>query len=132
VFDAWFDSLLQRGGSLALVMEDGRVAGSSSFSNYREEGAGALEIGSTFLARDLWGGPVNRAMKQVMLRHAFVHVALVEFLIGEDNVRSRRAVEKIGARLTDRVVVMHAQGRDIAHLVYEIARRNFNGELPAR
>ena len=60
-----------------------------------------------------------------MLRHAFRYVGLVEFLIGEENLRSRRAVEKIGGCLTDRVVTVENSGRGIKHLVYEITREQF-------
>jgi len=35
-------------------------------------------------------------MKRLMLEHAFRFVENVVFLIGADNLRSRRAVEKIG------------------------------------
>jgi hypothetical protein len=35
-------------------------------------------------------------MKQLMLRHAFGFVNRVIFLIGPQNIRSQRAVEKIG------------------------------------
>jgi RimJ/RimL family protein N-acetyltransferase len=38
-------------------------------------------------------------MKRLMLDHAFRYVPKVIFRIGETNVRSRRAAEKIGARL---------------------------------
>ncbi len=36
-------------------------------------------------------------MKELMLRHAFTFVDRVIFLIGAENYRSQRAVEKIGA-----------------------------------
>ena len=41
-------------------------------------------------------GPYNAEMKRLMLEHAFRFVENVVFLIGADNLRSRRAVEKIG------------------------------------
>ena len=45
-----------------------------------------------------WGGNYNGEMKELMLRHAFTFVERVVFLIGRENYRSQRAVEKIGAR----------------------------------
>src|SRR5262245_29051599 len=36
-------------------------------------------------------------MKQLMLRHAFGFVGRVIFLVSPENIRSQRAVEKIGA-----------------------------------
>ena len=38
-------------------------------------------------------------MKRLMLRHAFAEVREVLFIVGERNLRSRRAVEKLGAEL---------------------------------
>jgi RimJ/RimL family protein N-acetyltransferase len=56
-----------------------------------------VEIGWTFLARSHWGGRYNGEMKTLMLRHAFRFVGTVIFVIGTRNLRSQRAVEKIGA-----------------------------------
>jgi N-acetyltransferase len=130
-FREYFDSLLDRGGTLIAERRDtSRIIGSSTYSNYRSAGSGAVEIGSTFLARSEWGGETNRELKRLMLDHAFRFVGLVEFLIGENNWRSRKAIAKIGARLTDRVVVAESAGRTIPHLVYEITREDFaNGPL---
>jgi N-acetyltransferase len=55
-----------------------------------------VEIGWTFLARSHWGGKYNREIKQLMLRHAFRFVKRVVFLIGLQNVRSQKAIEKLG------------------------------------
>jgi len=55
-----------------------------------------VEIGWTFLARSYWGGNYNREMKQLMLRHALGFVKRVVFLIGPQNVRSQKAIEKLG------------------------------------
>lgn len=63
--------------------------------------------------------------ERLLLKHAFCYVGLVELLIGEENRRSRRATEKIGAKLTDRVVVAENAGRRIRRLVYEIERNAF-------
>lgn len=125
-FREYFDSLLHRAGTLIVERRrTGRIIGSSTFSNYRSAEAGAVEIGSTFIARAEWGGESNRELKRLMLDHAFRFVGLVEFLIGENNWRSRRATAKVGARLTDRVVVAENAGRQIPHLVYEITREEF-------
>jgi len=124
-FREYFDKLLANAGTLVIEKRlSGLVLGSSTFSNFRAE-EDAVEIGSTFIARTEWGDGTNRELKQLMLIHAFNYVGLVEFLIGEENWRSRRAIEKIGARLTDRVVTAENAGRKIPHLVYEITREEF-------
>jgi RimJ/RimL family protein N-acetyltransferase len=97
VFKVFFREALESGGALlALDRKDGRVIGSSRFHGY-DEGKSEVEIGWTFLARSHWGGAYNREMKRLMLRHAFGFVNSVVFAVGSHNLRSQRAVEKIGA-----------------------------------
>jgi RimJ/RimL family protein N-acetyltransferase len=97
VFKEFFREALESGGALiAIDSKDGRVIGSSRFHGYDQERS-EIEIGWTFLARSRWGGTYNGEMKQLMLRHAFQFVKSVVFLIGPENFRSQKAVEKIGA-----------------------------------
>jgi N-acetyltransferase len=96
VFSAFFrESLASRGALAALDCKDGRIIGSSRFHGYNAQ-ASEVEIGWTFLARSYWGGKYNGEMKQLMLRHAFQFVKRVVFLIGPRNVRSQKAIEKLG------------------------------------
>src|SRR5688572_3065197 len=96
VFRAFFRGAMTSGGALiAIDRSDGRVIGSSRFHGYDADRR-EIEIGWTFLARRFWGGRYNREMKELMLRHAFRFVDRVVFLIGPENRRSRRAIEKIG------------------------------------
>jgi RimJ/RimL family protein N-acetyltransferase len=96
VFKEFFREALESGGALiAMDSKNGRVIGSSRFHAYDQEKS-EIEIGWTFLARSHWGGVYNREMKQLMLRHAFRFVSNVIFLVGPQNVRSQRALEKIG------------------------------------
>src|SRR3984893_1282199 len=96
VFEGVFREALESGGALiAIDCHGGQVIGSSRFHGYDEEKS-EIEIGWTFLARSHWGGVYNREMKGLMLRHAFQFVDRVVFLIGPQNLRSQRALEKIG------------------------------------
>jgi RimJ/RimL family protein N-acetyltransferase len=100
VFREFFREALASGGALVAVdLKDGRVVGSSRFHGY-DPARSEIEIGWTFLARSHWGGRYNGEMKRLMLGHAFRFVDNVVFLVGPQNWRSRRAVEKIGGRLT--------------------------------
>lgn len=97
VFRALFEESLASGGALvAIDRATGRVIGSSRFHGH-DPARREIEIGWSFLARAFWGGVYNGEMKQLMLQHAFRFVDRVVFLIGPDNGRSRRAVEKLGA-----------------------------------
>ncbi len=101
VFKGFFREALESGGALiAIDSKDGQVIGSSRFHGYDKEKS-EIEIGWTFLARSHWGGIYNREMKQLMLRHAFQFVNSVIFLVGPQNLRSQRAMEKIGGTFLD-------------------------------
>jgi len=115
-FRAFFEEALTSGGALvALDRATGQIIGSSRYYGYDSEES-VIEIGWTFLARAYWGGRYNGEMKRLMLEHAFRWVTRVGFIIGPDNRRSQRAVEKIGG--------VHAgtatDARGQARLVYEL------------
>jgi N-acetyltransferase len=119
-FRVFFNDAIDSGG--ALIASDratGRIIGSSRFHGY-DEARREVEIGWSFLARSHWGGRYNGEMKRLMLQHAFTFVDRVIFLIGTQNLRSQRAVERIGAvRAGSRL----ADGVD--SFVYEITAAAF-------
>lgn len=97
-FPAFFEGALKSGGCLVAVDTARQsIIGWSRYSKY--EPRERISIGYTFLARRYWGGTANAEMKWLMLRHAFTDVREVLFEIAERNLRSRRAVEKLGAEL---------------------------------
>jgi RimJ/RimL family protein N-acetyltransferase len=96
VFRRYFDGALDSGGAFAVIdRATGRIVGSTRYHAY-DEAASEVEIGWTFLVREFWGGAANQEMKRLMLDHAFRFVDRVVFLVGPSNVRSQRAMEKIG------------------------------------
>jgi N-acetyltransferase len=97
VFRKFFSDALASGGALIVIdSKTGRVIGSSRYAGYDKDRS-QVEIGWTFLARSHWGGVYNSEMKRLMLDHAFQFVHNVIFVIGTQNLRSQRAVEKLGA-----------------------------------
>jgi RimJ/RimL family protein N-acetyltransferase len=97
VFDAFFQQALEsRGALVAMDRATGRVIGSSRYHGY-DPTAREVEIGWSFLARACWGSRYNGDMKRLMIDHAFRWVDRVLFIIGTTNLRSQRAIEKIGA-----------------------------------
>lgn len=97
VFRAYFEDHLASGGALAVIeRESGELIGATRYDNY-DPVASEIEIGWTFLARPYWGGVYNSDLKHMMLDHAFQSVTSVVFLVDARNLRSRRAVEKLGA-----------------------------------
>ena len=122
VFQEFFRKALDSGGAVvAIDRRDGEVIGSSRFHGY-DPANSEVEIGWTFLARSHWGGDFNGEMKELMLRHAFRFVDRVVFLVGPQNLRSQKAVEKIGGvRKGSR---LNAEGRDSA--LFEITAAAFS------
>jgi N-acetyltransferase len=96
VFREFFREAMECGGALVVIdRKTGQIIGSSRYIDY-DENRSEIEIGYTFLARAYWGGATNREMKDLMLGHAFRFVRHVVFLVGPDNIRSQKAMEKIG------------------------------------
>ena len=121
IFRSYFEDGLASGGALVAVSRaTGDVAGWSRYSTMYVQ-PGEIEIGWTFLGRAYWGGPYNRDMKNMMLEHAFRFVDRVIFRVGETNLRSRRAVDKLGATLTDQTQTATVRGSTYVSLFYALS-----------
>ena len=97
VFRIFFKDAMESGGAFVIIDRNTQqIIGSTRFYGYDPEKS-EIEIGWTFLARKYWGGRYNAEMKRLLLTHAFKFVESVVFFVGEDNVRSQRAMEKVGA-----------------------------------
>ncbi len=122
VFQGFFRGAMASGGAfLVRDAKDGRVIGSTRFCGY-DEAKSEIEIGWTFLARSHWGGIYNREMKRLLLRHAFRFVNSVILVVGPQNLRSQRAVEKIGGV---RVGTRPDDARGHDNYVYQITAEAF-------
>ena len=120
-FRTFFEEALISGGALvALDRANGQIIGSSRYHGYDPE-RGVVEIGWSFLARAYWGGRYNGEMNRLMLEHAFRWVKRVIFVIGPDNRRSQRAVEKIGGVRAGTTTDAHGRER----LVYELTQARY-------
>lgn len=120
VFEAGFWAGALACGSAFTVIDraTGTVIGSSRYYQV-DPAARRMCIGFTFLARSHWGGGTNAELKRLMLDHAFRYVDAVEFHIGTDNLRSRRAMEKIGGRFV-REEAFDMHGVPKPHVIYRI------------
>lgn len=122
VFETFFAGAIASKGALAAVdPATGRVIGSSRFYDH-DPAARTIVIGYSFLERAYWGGRFNREMKKLMLDHAFRFVDAVLFHVGEDNLRSRGAMEKIGGVFTRRFAAKHRDGTPRMNVEYRIAK----------
>ena len=123
VFREYFAGAMASRGALAVIdRATGNIIGGSRYANFVAE-RNEIEIGWSFLARDYWGGAYNREMKTLMLSHAFRFFDSIRFNIGATNVRSRRAIEKIGARLDGDYIAEAINGvPPVLHVIYRLSR----------
>ncbi|MFC4638822.1 GNAT family N-acetyltransferase [Deinococcus hohokamensis] len=99
VTPAYYEAALEAPDQQPFVVEvGGELAGSTRYGDIRAAHAG-LEIGWTWLHPRWHGSGVNRRMKRLLLAHAFEALGMERVQIKTDirNVRSQRAIEKLGA-----------------------------------
>ena len=110
----------------AFVFEDkstGQVLGSSRYYEWDEKQK-EIAIGYTFIIHSHWGKGTNAEVKALMLEHIYQWADKVWFHIGEDNIRSRRAVEKLGAEFShgeDR----NFMGIDFTQVYYKLDKSKY-------
>ena len=97
VFDEYFRALMQRQTAFVVIDRASEVAIGSSAYYQAPDRADSVSIGFTFLRRTSWGGSVNFDLKSLMLDHAFESYEEVWFHIAPTNIRSQKAMAKLGA-----------------------------------
>jgi len=129
-FTPFFREAMQSEGTLvAIDARTCKIIGSSRYHPVKET-RDAIEIGWTFLARSHWGGVYNRAMKKLMLDHAFQFVPHVLLYIHPDNHRSQQAARKIGGEPITSLDGQVLSTRPTASVIYDIARERWMAEKP--
>jgi len=121
VFERFFAGALECGGGLVALDAAGQVIGSSRYYDW-DPSDRSVVIGYTFLARAHWGTGANREMKRLMLDHAFRWAQTAWFHVSPGNVRSQRALERIGARL-DRQQDVSVGGVMSPRMIYRLDRK---------
>lgn len=97
-FQNFFDGAVQsQGAYLVIEKETKKVMGSTRFYDY-DEVEKSIFIGYTFYAKKYWGKNINPQVKRIMLDYIFQFVEKVRFHVGASNVRSQKAMERLGAK----------------------------------
>jgi len=122
VFKIFFREALESRGAFVIIdKKSQQIIGSTRFYGYDPKKS-EIEIGWTFLARNYWGGRYNRELKQLMLAHAFKFVENVVFFVGQNNVRSQKATERIGGIRNGLVKKVYGNGRSALNIRYVIKK----------
>lgn len=125
VFENFFNGAIEsRGAFLVYDIVSGQPIGSSRYYGYDKEDK-SVSIGYTFLAKDHWGTKYNRALKKLMLDHAFKYIDKVYFHIGAENIRSQKAIEKLGAEKIDEVEMEYYGEEKKLNFVYLMSKEKW-------
>ena len=119
-FTNYFKGAMESGG--AFIIRDtlsGKALGSSRYCAY-DAANKEIQIGYTFFARSCWGKSINKEVKILMLNHAFNYVDKVAFYVGANNIRSQKAMERIGGIKVREEVVAYFGEPDRLNFRYEI------------
>ncbi len=96
VFEKFFSEAMESKGAFAIIdSQSATIIGSSRYYDYSKENSSVV-IGYTFLARKYWGGTYNRDLKKLMVNYALKFVKTTLFHVDLGNLRSQRAMAKIG------------------------------------
>ncbi|MEI7508217.1 MAG: GNAT family N-acetyltransferase [Flavobacterium sp.] len=120
VFQNFFEGAIQSQGAFFIrEATTNQAIGSSRFYDYNPENNSIL-IGYTFLGRKFWGNGYNKALKKLMMDYAFQFVDTIYFHIGACNIRSQKAIEKIGGIKIDEFEVTYYGEDSKLNYIYRI------------
>lgn len=125
VFKNFFEGAIEsKGAFLIYDAKTNEAIGSSRFYDHDKEN-NCVTIGYTFYARSHWGGKYNPSAKHLMMEHAFKNVNSIIFHIGADNIRSQKAIERLGAiKIGEEEMAYY--GEDVKlNFVYQIAKESW-------
>lgn len=124
-FTAFFnDAIATKAAFVAIDKKTGQIIGTSRY-NPVPETENAIEIGWTFIGRTYWGGTYNQSMKKLMMDYAFQYVPHILFFINKHNLRSRRAVEKIGGVHITELEGKAIDPRSESGVVYKVSKNGY-------
>jgi RimJ/RimL family protein N-acetyltransferase len=125
VFANYFKGAIEsQGAFLILDTQTGEPIGSSRFYDY-DAAEKSILIGYTFLARSHWGSTYNRSLKTLMIDHAFTFAEKVIFHIGAQNIRSQKAIEKLGAVKMGELDLAYYGEASNPNFIYQITKADW-------
>jgi RimJ/RimL family protein N-acetyltransferase len=123
--ERFFESALASKGALVIEeVNSGRIIGSSRYYEWNPE-TEEISIGYTFIEQNHWGKGTNKELKELMLNHIYQWVGVAWFHVGKTNMRSRVAVEKLGATLSYEKQ-RELNGKPFTQLYYKLEASKFS------
>ena len=120
IFTTFFEGAVNSESAfLILDKKTNEIIGTTRFYEYDSEKS-SVAIGFTFMGRKFWGGSYNTAIKKLLTDYAFKYVDSILFHVGSENIRSQKAVLKLGAVKINEKIFPPNVG--ILHFEYELKR----------
>ena len=118
VFEIYFNSAIESNSAFLIVTQSNKqIIGCTRYYEFNEIEK-SIAIGYTFLAKKFWGGFNNSSLKKLMINYAFGFVNKIYFHVGSQNIRSQKAIEKLGALLIKTEVTPLLGKPDKINLIY--------------
>ena len=128
-FKIFFDgAILSKGAFIILDSKSKEVIGSTRFYDFKAENK-SVKIGYTFIGRKYWGNNTNNTIKSLMMTYVFETLETVIFEIGDCNIRSQKAICKIGAIKIGEQEIAYFGESIKTNFVYKIDKQDFLNNL---
>ncbi len=125
VFSTFFEGAMKSGGAFKITEKySSEILGSTRFYDYDEEN-NSIFIGYTFYGTKSWGKGINPQVKKIMLQYIFQFVDTVYFHVGKDNMRSRTAMERLGAENRGEQEVAYFGEPTRINILYQIKKEKY-------
>lgn len=125
VFQNFFEGAMISGGAFIIIdKKTNSVIGSTRFYDLDETEKSIL-IGYTFYGRDYWGSTYNQTVKKLMLDYIFQFVDKVLFHIGAQNIRSQKAIERLGALKVREIGVAYHSEAEVPNFEYVLSKNDW-------
>ncbi|KAA0126945.1 GNAT family N-acetyltransferase [Chryseobacterium sp. SN22] len=122
VFENFFQGAIESRGAFKIVEKaTGDILGSTRFYDFDDD-QNSIFIGYTFYGTKSWGKKVNPQIKKLMLDYIFQFVDTVYFHVGKDNIRSRTAMERLGAENLGEHEVAYYGEPSRTNILYQIQK----------
>ena len=122
VFKVFFDEALASQGAMVIVDRATRkIIGTTRFYDYSKDQS-SIVIGYTFIMKTYWGGDFNLELKKLVINYALQFVRTTLFQVGLNNIRSQKAMLKIGAVNTGIQEVVISYGPPKKSYIYKIEK----------
>ena len=126
VFENFFKGAMESKGAFLIIDKVSQeVLGSTRFYDFNGKESTIL-IGYTFYGTNSWGKNVNPQVKKLMLDYIFQFVDQVLFHVGANNIRSQKAMDRLGAEQIGEEEIAYFGEESKTNIIFKIRKSDWN------